>query len=83
MFHRADGPFSWANARLVKSSEDFVVLARYQDEGPRGWVDSPLEEWLGLTLNREKTTAVPRGRSQSLDFLGFTFRYDRDLKGGN
>jgi RNA-directed DNA polymerase len=39
-----------------------------------------LEGWLGLTINRAKTSVVHLKQSESLDFLGFTFRYDRDLK---
>jgi RNA-directed DNA polymerase len=38
---------------------------------------------MGLELNREKTRIVNLGQvGESLDFLGFTFRFDRDLKGG-
>ena len=81
MFHRASGPRHWANARLVRYADDFVVMARYQ--GPRidEWLDAKLEGWLGLTINREKTKVVNLDQAESLDFLGFTFRYDRDLFG--
>ena len=35
-----------------------------------------------LEINREKTRVVNlREKGASLDFLGYTFRYDRDLKG--
>ncbi len=30
LFHRADGPAEWANAKLVRYADDFVVLARYR-----------------------------------------------------
>ncbi len=30
LFYRADGPGRWANAKLVRYADDFVVLARYQ-----------------------------------------------------
>jgi RNA-directed DNA polymerase len=81
MFHRVSGPRHWANARLVRYADDFVVMARYQ--GPRidEWLDAKLEGWLGLTINREKTKVVNLDQAESLDFLGFTFRYDRDLFG--
>jgi len=36
---------------------------------------------LGLSINREKTKVVHLQHAESLDFLGFTFRYDRDLYG--
>jgi RNA-directed DNA polymerase len=28
-FHRADGPYHWADARLVRYADDFVILAKY------------------------------------------------------
>jgi RNA-directed DNA polymerase len=76
------GPYCVANARLVRYADDFVILARYM--GPRiiGWVEEKLEKGLGLQLNRDKTSIVRMERKgESLDFLGFTLRYDRDLNG--
>jgi RNA-directed DNA polymerase len=59
-----------------------VVLARYQGTRLTGWVESKLEGWLGLEINREKTRVVNlKEQGASLDFLGFTFRYDEDLAG--
>lgn len=81
LFHRKGGPGEWANARLVRYADDFVVLARHQGIRIEEWISGQLEDWLGLTINREKTSVVRLKRGQSLDFLGFTFRYDRDLKG--
>ena len=81
MFHRASGPAHWANARLVRYADDFVVMARYQGARIEEWLTGHLEEWLGLTINREKTSVVRLHRSESLDFLGFTFRFERDLLG--
>lgn len=82
-FHEADdGPYKVAKARLVRYADDFVILARYM--GPRitKWVEKKLEGDLGLKINRNKTNIVRMGRrGESLDFLGFTLRYDRDLKG--
>ena len=82
LFHRAGGPAQWAGARLVRYADDFVVLARYQGTRLRGWIESKLEGWLGLEINREKTRVVDlKEEGASLDFLGFTFRYYDDLKG--
>jgi RNA-directed DNA polymerase len=82
LFHRADGPAQWAGAKLVRYADDFVVLARYQGTRLRGWIESKLEDWLGLEINREKTRVVHlKEEGASLDFLGFTFRYYDDLKG--
>jgi RNA-directed DNA polymerase len=47
------------------------------------WLDAKLEGWLGLSINREKTKVVNLHLAGSLDFLGFTFRYDRDLHGSD
>ena len=82
LFYRAGGPAKWAGAKLVRYADDFVVLARYQGSRLIGWVESKLEEWLGLEINRDKTRVVKlREEGASLDFLGFTFRYYDDLKG--
>ena len=82
-FHRLNGPRHWANARLVRYADDFVVLAKYQGERIEQWLERELEDWLGLTINREKTKVVNLRKAESLDFLGYTFRYDRDLQGRN
>lgn len=82
VFHRSNGPAQWAGAKLVRYADDFVVLARYQGERLRGWIEWLLETRMGLTINREKTRVVDlREEGASLDFLGFTFRYDRDRFG--
>jgi RNA-directed DNA polymerase len=82
LFHRYDGPAQWAGAKLVRYADDFVVLARYQGPKLRGWVEAKIEGWMGLEINREKTRVVNlREEGERLDFLGFTFRNDRDLHG--
>jgi RNA-directed DNA polymerase len=81
-FHDASGPAHFANARLVRYADDFVVLARYM--GPRilAWLDRTLEQDLRLTVNRTKTRVVSLSAPRaSLDFLGFTLRYERDRLG--
>jgi RNA-directed DNA polymerase len=81
-FHGPDGPAQFANARLVRYADDFVVLARWM--GPRlvAWLERTLEQDLRLTVNRAKTHVVHvSAPQQSLDFLGFTLRYLRDRHG--
>ena len=83
-FHSEQGPFQWANARLVRYADDFVVMARYVGTRIRDFVELLLEERFGLTINREKTRVVklrPDKTGKSLNFLGYTFRYDRDRRG--
>ena len=82
LFHRADGPAQWAGAKLVRYADDFVVLARHQGTRLRGWMESKLEGWMGLEINREKTRVLYlKDEGASLDFLGFTFRYYADRQG--
>ena len=81
-FYRSDGPSRWANAKLVRYADDFVVLARYQSQQLVQWIENLLEGRFRLTINREKTRIVKLNEpGQSLSFLGFTLRYDRDLYG--
>lgn len=83
VFHRPDGPGQWARARLIRYADDFVVLAKYRMEDVSRFIEAKLEQWMGLELNREKTRIVNfRTMGVELDFLGYTFRYDRDQHGG-
>ena len=82
VFHSARGPAHWAKARLVRYADDFVVMARYQGQELVGFIETKLEGWMGLKINRDKTRVVNlKAEGARLDFLGYTFRYDRDLKG--
>jgi RNA-directed DNA polymerase len=82
MFHRSDGPYHWANARLVRYADDFVILAKYIGGQISGFVEQTLQGRFGLRVNREKTQTVKLWEpGESLDFLGYTFRYDDDLQG--
>ena len=81
-FHRANGPARWANAKLVRYADDFVILARYQGQELIGFVQHVIQGRLQLKLNRAKTSIINLDESGThLDFLGYTFRYDRDLYG--
>jgi RNA-directed DNA polymerase len=80
-FHMEMGPRHWANARLVRYADDFVVMARYQGERLRQFVEGYIEGRMGLSINRKKTRVVNLAKGESLDFLGFTFQYHRDLRG--
>ena len=80
-FHASHGPRHWANARLVRYADDFVVLARYQGPKLVNFVESYLEDRMGLEINRDKTAVRHLTKGDSLDFLGYTFRYDRDRFG--
>jgi RNA-directed DNA polymerase len=78
----ADGPGQWANARLVRYADDFVVLARYVGPRIECWLQGLLEARMGLRINRQKTRVrrvEPGGAT--LDFLGYSLRWERDLHG--
>jgi RNA-directed DNA polymerase len=82
VFHGKEGPAQWGKAKLVRYADDFVVLAHYIGPRLRAFIESKLEGWLLLQINREKTRCFDlRERGQSLNFLGYTFRYDRDRLG--
>jgi RNA-directed DNA polymerase len=84
VFYSADGPGKWAKAQIVRYADDLVVLARYQSSRLREYIETKIESWLGLELNRDKTKVVDlRCPGTGMDFLGYTFRYDRDFKGRN
>jgi RNA-directed DNA polymerase len=83
VFYRPEGPGQWAHAKLVRYADDFVVLTRYATKGVVQFIESKLERWMGLEVNREKTRVVELKQvGTSVDFLGYTFRYDRDRSGG-
>ena len=82
VFYSSSGPGNWAKAHIVRYADDFVVMAHYQGGRLRDYVESKIESWLCLELNREKTKVVDlRQPGVGLDFLGYTFRYDRDIRG--
>ena len=82
IFNGEDGPRTWANARIVRYADDFVIMARYVGKRIVDNTESTLEELFGLCVNREKTRCVDVSKEGgSLDFLGFTYRYDRSRFG--
>jgi RNA-directed DNA polymerase len=82
VFHFASGPGTWAKARLIRYADDFVIMARHISKEMESYIETKLENWMGLKLNREKTRTVDlKEEGASLDFLGYTFRHERDLNG--
>ena len=68
---------------IVRYADDFVILARKWEDGFVGKVEAILEDWMGLTVNREKTKTVDlREPRTALVFLGYEFRYVRDRRFG-
>jgi len=82
LFHGPQGPARKADVKLVRYADDFVALAKQMGSETIEFIESRLEGKFQLEINREKTRVVNlREPGASLDFLGYTFRYDRDLKG--
>lgn len=81
-FYSRHGPGTWANARLVRYADDFVILARCVDDRIARWVEHTVEHRLGLELNREKTKIlnVKDGKTP-LEFLGYALRWSRSHSG--
>lgn len=80
-FHGKEGPANFAGARLVRYADDLVILTRYPSEKMVAWVERVMGERLKLVLHPEKTRSVElRTEGSAIDFLGYTFRYDRDLR---
>jgi RNA-directed DNA polymerase len=57
-------------------------MAKYVGNTIKSWVEVKIENWMGLKINREKTKVIDVTQpSATLEFLGYTFRFDKDLKG--
>jgi len=82
LFHGPQGPAQKADVKLVRYADDFVAMAKQMGSETIEFIESRLEGKFQLEINREKTRVVElREEGASLNFLGYTFRYDRDLKG--
>jgi len=70
------------HAGIVRYADDFVVLVDQLTEELKGFIVDKLENWMGLRINREKTSCKSMEEvGTRLDFLGYSLRYDRDLHG--
>ena len=82
LFHGPQGPARRADVKLVRYADDFVAMAKQMGPETIEFIESRLEGKFQLEINREKTRVVElREEGESLNFLGYTFRYDRDRKG--
>src|SRR5438046_3834115 len=58
VFYAKAGPARWAKAVLVRYADDFVILTREVEGKLRKFVEEKIEVWLGLRINREKTSLI-------------------------
>ena len=65
--------------QIVRYADDFVLMGR---KLPKEVIDKlkSLLHRMGLSLNEGKTRKID-ARTESFNFLGFTIRYDKDIKG--
>ena len=52
VFHGKEGPGTFANARLIRYADDFVIMARYIGDRIENWVEGKLETWMGVMIGR-------------------------------
>ena len=71
--------FSKHGVRMVRYADDFVLMGK---ELPKEVIEKlkTLLHRMGLMLNESKTRHID-ARRDSFNFLGFTIRYDKDIKG--
>ena len=71
--------FSKHGVRMVRYADDFVLMGK---ELPKEVIEKlkTLLHRMGLMLNESKTRHID-ARADSFNFLGFTIRYDKDIKG--
>jgi RNA-directed DNA polymerase len=82
LFYGPQGPGQQSGAKLVRYADDFVVMAKRLTSETIEYIETKLEGKFQLEINRDKTRVVKlREEGASLDFLGYTFRYDCDKQG--
>jgi len=71
--------FSKHGVKIVRYADDFVLMAK---KLPKEVIEklTTLLHRMGLMLNESKTRHID-ARAESFNFLGFTIRYDKDIKG--
>lgn len=78
---RKDGNFFKYGVRIVRYADDFILMAKKIPQHCIDYLLSLLQR-MELEINQEKTRMV-NVMEEPFDFLGFTFRYDKDLYGRN
>jgi group II intron reverse transcriptase/maturase len=71
--------FSKHGVKMVRYADDFVLMGRMLPDEVIEKLKNLLHR-MGLSLNEGKTRKLDASR-ESFNFLGFTIRYDKDIKG--
>ena len=77
--NRPDGQFYKYGVKIVRYADDFILLGRKIPPLCINHLHNMLRR-MELEINMEKTSMV-NVMEEPFDFLGFTFRYDKDLFG--
>jgi group II intron reverse transcriptase/maturase len=77
----ASSLFGKFGIEIVRYADDFVLMGRTLPTEISEKLKSLLSR-MGLSLNETKTHQI-NARIEGFNFLGFTIRYDRDIKGRN
>ena len=81
-FYGPPGPGRRADVKLVRYADDVVALAKPMGPETIELMESRREGKFQLEIHRDKTRVVYlREAGASLNFLGYPFRYDRELQG--
>ena len=79
--NKTTGLFYKSGVEIVRYADDFVLMA----EDVKDKMLEKLKELLtrmDVKINEEKTRKI-NAKDESFEFLGFTFRYDKDIHGRN
>jgi group II intron reverse transcriptase/maturase len=79
--NRAGGVFKRIGLSIIRYADDFILIGKTITVEAETYLKTLLTR-MGLTLNETKTRKVA-ARETPFNFLGFTIRYDKDLKGGS
>lgn len=77
--NNAQSLFSKHGIKMVRYADDFVLMGKTLPEEVIEKLKNLLHR-MGLSLNEDKTRKID-ARRESFNFLGYTVRYDKDIKG--
>jgi group II intron reverse transcriptase/maturase len=77
--NRPNGPFQRSSVSIVRYADDFILMAKTLKPEAIEYLKGMLTR-MKLTLNEEKTRLVD-ARTESFNFLGFTFEYAQSQYG--
>jgi RNA-directed DNA polymerase len=76
---RTGGVFQKAGIEIVRYADDFILMGRSITRKVIMYLYGMMER-MKLKINEDKSRTM-QAKEEAVDFLGFTFRYDRDLNG--